>query len=182
MRGVMPNSTTLRRSMPVGVPRKSRIGMVKYLLSAKVISYISSVAFMASFGEPPTKVTIAGAVAMAKPPMPAVSVIALSPMSGFASSCENPEKNKPIGISAGAVNHCFSPNPLTRIPKSVPLRAMVVTIVLPSTPCAASVIALQAAMTGFKTLSALSPMNCNTSDSTAPSFTTFAINGESNFK
>ena len=49
--------------------------------------------------------------------------------------------------------------PLTRIPKSVPLRAMVVTIVLYSIPCAASVMALQAAITGFKTLSALSPIN-----------------------
>ena len=39
----------------------------------------------ASWPDPPMKATMAGAPAMAKPPMPAVSVIVLSPMSGLAS-------------------------------------------------------------------------------------------------
>ena len=60
--------------------------MVKWGCSSTVISYISMVARTASCGEPPMKVTIAGAAAMAKPPMPMVSVIVLSPMSGLASS------------------------------------------------------------------------------------------------
>jgi hypothetical protein len=40
------------------------------------------------FDVPPTKPTMAGAAAMAKPPIPAVSVMALSPRSGFASAGE----------------------------------------------------------------------------------------------
>ena len=148
--------------MPVGVPRKSRYGMVKYLCSATVISYISRVAFIASWGVPLTKVTMAGAVAMANPPMPAVSVMVLSPMSPAASSALKPEKYSPLGVATGAVNH-WSPRPLTRMPKSVPLRAITVTTVLPSTPCAASAMALHAAMTGLSTLSALSPRNLITS-------------------
>src|SRR3972149_3427455 len=132
-RGVIPSSTTLRRSMPVGVPRKSSGGVVKCLCSATVISYISSVAFRASWGVPLTKVTMAGAAAMANPPMPAVSVMVLSPMSALASSLEKPGKYRPTGTVAGAVNQ-RSPSPLTRIPKSVPLRAMAVTSVLPATP------------------------------------------------
>src|SRR6185295_150398 len=91
-RGVMPSSTTLRRSIPTGVPRKPRVGMVNWPCSATVISYISSVALTASWGVPPMKVTIAGAAAMAKAPMPAVSVIVLSPMSGLASALEKPGK------------------------------------------------------------------------------------------
>ena len=59
-------------------------------------------------------------------------------------------------LGQGAVNQ-RSPSPLTRMPNSVPLRAIVVTSVLPSTPWAASAIALQAAMTGLSTLRALSP-------------------------
>ena len=44
------------------------------------------------------------------------------------------------------------------MPKSVPLRHMTVTIVLPSTLWPASAIVLQAAMTGLSTASGLSPM------------------------
>ena len=51
-----------------------------------MISYIVRVARSASGTSPPTKRTIAGAAAIAKPPMPAVSVMAESPMSGLASS------------------------------------------------------------------------------------------------
>ena len=47
---------------------------------------------------------------------------------------------------AGAVNH-RSPRPLTRIPNSVPLRAMTVTMVESAIPWAASRVALQLAMT-----------------------------------
>ena len=65
---------------------------MKWGCSATVISYISRVASRASLGVPLTKVTMAGAAAMAKAPMPAVSVIVLSPMSGLASSALKPEK------------------------------------------------------------------------------------------
>jgi len=58
---------------------------------------------------------------------PIVSVMAESPMSGLASSGRNPE-SRPVNLGAGAVNQA-SPRPLTRIPTSVPLRAMVVTMV-----------------------------------------------------
>ena len=43
-------------------------------------------------GVPLMKVTMAGAVAMAKAPMPAVSVMVLSPMSPLASAAEKPGK------------------------------------------------------------------------------------------
>ena len=78
--------TTLVTSMPVGVPRNSRIGTWYDGCSARVISYIERVARSAIGTSPPTNLTIAGAAAIAKPPMPAVSVIAESPMSGLASS------------------------------------------------------------------------------------------------
>ena len=73
-------------SMPVGAPRKSSTGSAYAGFSATVISYISRVVRNASDTVPPTNRTIAGAPAMAKPPSPAVSVIALSPMSPAASS------------------------------------------------------------------------------------------------
>ena len=56
------------------------------MLSPRVISYIVRVVRRANGPSPPTKRTIAGAAAIAKPPMPAVSMIAQSPMSGLASS------------------------------------------------------------------------------------------------
>ena len=57
--------------MPVGVPRKSSTGIWYAGFSASVISYISRVASIASATSPPTNRTIAGAAAIAKPPMPA---------------------------------------------------------------------------------------------------------------
>ena len=78
--------------MPVGVPRKSRAGRRYARLSPAVISYIRRVARSASAGVPPTNWTIAGAPPMANAPMPAVSVIALSPMSGLASPGPKPGK------------------------------------------------------------------------------------------
>ena len=84
--GSDPVRTTLRTSMPVGVPRKPSIGIWNAGFSASVISYIGSVVASASATVPPTNCTIAGAAAIAKPPRPAVSVIAESPMSGLASS------------------------------------------------------------------------------------------------
>ena len=75
--------------MPVGVPRKPSTGTWYVGFSASVISYISRVASIASATSPPTNRTIAGAAAIAKPPIPAVSVIAESPMSGLASSGPN---------------------------------------------------------------------------------------------
>ena len=73
-------------SMPVGVPWNSSTGTVQRGFSARVISCMRRVVARASGTEPPTRRTIAGAVAIAKPPMPAVSVIAESPMSALASS------------------------------------------------------------------------------------------------
>ena len=89
--------------------------------------------------------TIAGDDAIAKPPTPAVSVIALSPRSAAASSTPNPGKNRPSTALAGAWNQ-RSPVPEIRIPKFTPLRAITVTIELNGTLAAASIIALQAAI------------------------------------
>ena len=68
--------------------------------------------------------------AIANPPMPPVSVIAESPMSGLASSGPKPPRYSPSMYWAGPVNH-WSPVPDTRMPKSVPLRAITVTTVEP---------------------------------------------------
>ena len=86
---------------------------------------------------------------MANAPMPTVSVMALSPISGLASSSEKPFRYKPLIFCAGAT-YQRSPKPLTRMPKSVPLRAIVVTIVLKGISCAASAMALQAAIEIFR--------------------------------
>ena len=61
-------------------------GIANAGFSARVISYMSNVVLIASGTVPPTNRTMAGAPAMAKPPSPTVSVMAESPMSGFASS------------------------------------------------------------------------------------------------
>ena len=153
--GRMPVRTTLRMSIPVGVPLKSSAGIPNAGFSARVISYISRVEARASRAVPLTNVTIAGAAAMANAPIPAVSVIAESPTSGLASAAVNPGKYSPRGVSAGATNH-RSPSPLTRIPNSVPLRAIVVTSVLAGIPCAASIVALHAAITGLSATRSLS--------------------------
>ena len=73
-------------SMPVGAPSKSSTGIVQRGFAASVISRIRRVVARASGTVPPTNRTIAGAVAIENPPIPAVSVIAESPMSGLASS------------------------------------------------------------------------------------------------
>ena len=67
--------------------------------------------------KPPAPINLVtpGEATIAIPPTPNVSVIALSPISGLASSCEYPVKNKPSGVFTGAVNHS-SPSPLTLIP------------------------------------------------------------------
>jgi hypothetical protein len=83
--GSIPVSTTRRASMHAGVPAKSSAGRVKAPFRLRVMCVIASVLASASCGVPPTNLTIAGAAAMAKPPSPAVSVIALSPRSGAAS-------------------------------------------------------------------------------------------------
>ena len=84
--GRMPVRHTFVTSMPVGVPWNSSTGTAQRGFSPSVISCIRRVVASASGTEPPTNRTIAGAVAIANPPMPDVSVIAESPMSGFASS------------------------------------------------------------------------------------------------
>ena len=65
---------------------KSRKGIRKCLCWAHVISYILLVTSRAVWTLPPTHDTMAGAAAIANPPKPAVSVIELSPRSGFASA------------------------------------------------------------------------------------------------
>jgi hypothetical protein len=60
----------------------------------------------------PDKRVTPGAAIIAAPPMPNVSVMALSPISGLACSCEKPVKNSPCGVLTGAVNQ-RSPSPLT---------------------------------------------------------------------
>ena len=82
---------------------------------------------------------------MARPPSPMVSTMAESPRSGLASAGPKPGKKSPSGVSTGAVNQ-RRPHPATRIPNSVPFRAMAVTMVEPGTSPAASVAALAAAM------------------------------------
>ncbi len=84
--GAMPVSTTLRMSMPAGVAAKSSCGRVKASLRPMVMCAMRCELATASAAEPPTNCTIAGAAAMAKAPMPAVSVMVLSPMSGLASA------------------------------------------------------------------------------------------------
>src|SRR6266545_482305 len=150
MSGVMPVSTTLRMSMPTGAPRSSRVGIRKCACSPRQISAISSVTAMASCMPPaPTKPATAGEAAMAKPPRPTVSTMALSPRSGLASSGPKPGKYSPWGTLTGAVNQ-RSPSPATRMPKSVPWRAMVATIVDPSMPRQGSAETLAAAMARFR--------------------------------
>src|SRR5262249_16893003 len=85
--GVIPVSTTLRISIPTGEPRPARIGIFQWMCSPRQISVISSVTAKASCTPPlPTKPATAGDAAIANPPSPIVSTIALSPRSGFASS------------------------------------------------------------------------------------------------
>ncbi len=86
MTGAIPESTTRRASIPVGVPTNPSGGSAYDGLRASVIRPIRRVNSRASAGLPPTKRTIAGAAAIANPPIPNVSVIALSPRSGLASS------------------------------------------------------------------------------------------------
>lgn len=79
MTGKMPRSVTLRASIPAAVGAKLRAGSVNAGLPPRVIACIRRLLLVASAGVPPTNLTIAGDDAIAKPPTPAVSVIALSP-------------------------------------------------------------------------------------------------------
>ena len=85
-----------------------------------------------------------------------------------------PGKYSALTIGDCAVNH-VSPRPLTLMPKSVPLRAMMVTMVLPSTLCPAAVMDLQPAMTGLRTLKAFSPSDLMTSNAVALSLAVLAM-------
>ena len=86
MTGAIPLSTTRRASIAVGVPAKPSAGSANSEFTPSVMPYIARVCATASAGVPPTKRTTAGAPPIAKPPSPAVSVMALSPRSGLASS------------------------------------------------------------------------------------------------
>ena len=71
-----------------------------------------------------------------------VSAIELSPISGFASSLENPGKNSASGFGASPTNHSL-PVPESWIPKSVPFRVIATTMLLPIIFLAASRVTLQ---------------------------------------
>ncbi len=88
MTGRTPLSTTLRASMPTAAAAKSSAGRVNDGLAPSVMARMRRLWWMASVGVPPTNLTIAGAAAIAKPPTPAVSVIAESPRSAAASAIE----------------------------------------------------------------------------------------------
>src|SRR5213593_2291278 len=157
--GVTPSSTTRRTSIPAGAPRSSSVGILKCGCSPTQISSISPVAAIASRMPPaPTNRATEGEAAMAPPPSPIVSTIALSPMSGLASSPEKPGKYRPTGVFTGAVNQ-RSPSAETRIPKSVPLRAITVTSVECGTPAAGSASALPAAIATLRKNWSLPAMN-----------------------
>ena len=114
----------------MGAPAKSSVGILKCGLCPSVISLMDWVVASASRIEPsPTNPTTAGEAAMALPPRPRVSRIALSPMSGLASAGVKPGKYIPATTGAGAVNH-RAPRPLTLIPNSTPFRLIAVTTVL----------------------------------------------------
>src|SRR6185295_6286125 len=100
--GSTPQSTTLRASIPAAPAAKSSAGSVNAGLTPSVIARIRRLWWIASAGVPPTNLTIAGAAAIAKPPTPAVSVIAESPRSAAASAMEYPGKYNPSTRLAGA--------------------------------------------------------------------------------
>src|SRR3954463_5481708 len=93
---------------------------------------------------PPTNWLTAGEPAAAAPPRPTSSSTALSPMSGAPSSGPRPGwySARPI-IGASAMDQ---PDPGSRPPNVVPLRAIVVTTDEPGTPVAQPVSARAAAM------------------------------------
>ena len=159
MAGAMRVSTTRRASMPTGAPPNSSAGMVHCGCRAAAISLIARVVATASRKPPaPTNPATAGAAAMENAPRPIASRIAESPMSGLASAALNPGKYRPCGISTGAVNQA-SPCPATRMPKSVPLRAMAVTMVEPAMPRAGSRMLLPMAIATLRKNWSLAPMN-----------------------
>jgi hypothetical protein len=162
MIGAMPVRTTASTSIPNGTPRKPSTGSVQVGCSDTVSWYISSVQVRASSASPPTRPTMAGAPAMANPPSPTVSVIAESPMSGLASAGPKPPRNSPSGTAAGPVNQ-RSPVPETRMPNSVPLRAMATTTLDPGTPAPASPTIFPAAMTTLSRKWSLASMKESTS-------------------
>ena len=93
MIGVIPNSTTLRISIPKQVPWKSQVGIENVGLCPSQIFAISFEVANASSKPPaPTNRVTPGAATIAIAPTPTVSVIALSPTSGFPSSSLKPVK------------------------------------------------------------------------------------------
>jgi len=89
-------------------------------------------------------------------------MMALSPMSRLVSSLVKPGKRSTSGRAAWQVNQS-SPRPDTLMPNSVPFRAMMVTRLEPSTPWAASVDALPAAMARLRKKWSFLSMNRMTS-------------------
>ena len=90
-----------------------------------------------TWAEPPTNWTMAGAAAMVNPPIPAVSMMVLSPMSKLASASEKPGKYSPSTFCAGPTNQRPGMEE-SWMPKSVPLRAITVSMDESGTPSAAS--------------------------------------------
>ena len=92
MIGVIPNSTTLRISIPKQVPWKSQVGIENVgLCPSQILPFhLRLLTHLQSHLHQQTVLRRAATIAIA--PTPTVSVIALSPTSGFPSSSLKPVK------------------------------------------------------------------------------------------
>jgi len=131
--------------MPVGVPRKPNTGILNAVFSPAVIRYISRFRAVIASGDPPWYCCSENAHAWANPPRPTVSVMGLSPPIQVISEESWPGNSLPSTVGVGPRNHS-SPSPLTRMANSWQEKPIAVTTLEPATPCAASAIALPAAM------------------------------------
>ena len=153
--GSTPVRTTLVTSIPVGVPRNPRIGTWYAVCSPSVISYIVCVAVSAKGTSPPTNFTIAGgrhrepadATGLGDRRVPDVGVGVLGAVVA---------EEESLG-RVGRPGEPLLPVPETRIPKSVPLRAIVVTTEQPGMPWAAIVASLQAGIPRLRKKCSLAP-------------------------
>src|SRR6266571_4223128 len=143
--GVVPVAVTRKTSMPTGVPRKPKYGILKSGCSATVMSYMAEFIRTISAADPPWYACRPNAAAWANPPRPTVSVMWLSPPIHCTSSSVNPSNNLQETSGSGPRNHS-SPSPLTLIAKFRQLIVIAVTTLEPWTSLAASAIAFAEAM------------------------------------
>ena len=135
MTGSTPSSSTLKMSIPVGVPRKPNSGIWKTVFSPAVIRYISWLRLIMASAEPPWYSCSDSAQACANPPRPTVSVIVLSPPIQVISDSSCPGNSFALGGSACGPRNHSSPSPATRIANSRQLNAMADTTLEPGQPC-----------------------------------------------